>query len=162
MIRRLEYAEILTPSARRQTFVAGVFYAAMATFCAVMTGCADGNGRLPVNGSVTLDGQPISKGQIIFLPMDGTNSPTAGAVIKEGQYSIPAEKGLMAGKFRVEIAAMRPTSRTDQALNVVSGQMEAVESLESIVPQRYNRESELIVQVDEGMQNSFPFELQSK
>jgi hypothetical protein len=159
---RCEYVGIHRRLARRRYFILAASWIVIATYSISMTGCGGGNERLPVDGSVTLDGQPISKGQIIFLPMDGTSSPTAGAIIEDGRFSVPAEKGLMKGKFRVEISAMRATSQTDQSLNVASGQMEVVEKLESIVPPRYNRESALIVEVEEGAQNSFPFELKSK
>src|SRR3954471_8085150 len=55
--------------------------------------------RLKVEGAETLDGQPIEKGQICFMPMDGTRGPTAGASILDGRYVINSEKGPMAVKF---------------------------------------------------------------
>jgi hypothetical protein len=130
--------------------------------CFVSVGCSGGDGRLPVSGLVSLDGQPLAKGQINFLPSSGTDSPASGAIVENGHYSIPEDKGLMAGKFRVEVSAMGRTSRKTETLNVATGKMEAVEALESIIPARYNRDTELTAEVKAGAANEFNFELTSQ
>src|SRR5437879_2240436 len=58
-----------------------------------------------VTGIVRLDGQPLPKGWIRFVPDEGTTGPDGGAAIRQGKYSIP--KGLMVGKYNVEIKGMR-------------------------------------------------------
>src|SRR5262245_18125341 len=58
-----------------------------------------------VTGIVRLDGQPLPKGAIRFVPVEGTPGSEAGAVIREGRYTIP--KGLTVGKFKVEIQSTR-------------------------------------------------------
>lgn len=144
-------------SRRRRTTIC---CAALMTLLAV-GGCSGTTARLPIAGAVTLDDKPVTKGQITFIPMPETKGPTAGAAIIDGRYSIASEKGPMVGAFRVEITAARPTSRTKQTLNVASGQMEVVEEYESIVPPRYNRDSELTGDVTAEGPNKIDFALKS-
>jgi len=124
-----------------------------------INGCGERSRRLPVEGVVTFDGQRIAKGQISFIPASGTDGPTAGSIISDGRYSVAAEKGLVAGRYRVEITAMRPTSRKTQTMNAVTGAMETTEAYESYIPPRYNSESELTADVKSDGANQFDFSL---
>src|SRR4051794_27321646 len=66
-------------------------------------GCSgDSSGRHAISGTVKLDGAPLEKGNISFQPVEG-GLTSSGAVISQGEYSIPRDKGLPAGKYRVEI-----------------------------------------------------------
>ena len=64
-----------------------------------------------IEGTVTLDGQPLQKGQIVFTPQPGAEGSTAGAEITDGVYSVAPVGGILRGRFRVEITALRPTGR---------------------------------------------------
>jgi hypothetical protein len=108
-----------------------------------------------------LDGKPLAKGQITFAPVPGTSGPTAGASVIDGRYSIASEKGPMAGTFRVEVTAFRQTPRKVRTLNVATGKMETVEDFESMIPPRYNRNSELTAEVTLDGPNQFDFALVS-
>ena len=69
-------------------------------------GCGTNNplGRVPVTGKVTLDGAPLDFGSITFSPKSA-NATSSGAVIVNGEYSIPESKGLPPGEYAVRINA---------------------------------------------------------
>ena len=125
-------------------------------FLLVLAGCGPGNGRQNLEGTVTLDGEPLAKGSIAFRPTAGTQSPTAGGRIVNGEFSISPEKGLSAGTFRVEITASRKTGRKvmDPVRRI------EVDEMEQVIPQRYNRQSELTREITTDGPNQFTFELQ--
>jgi hypothetical protein len=114
---------------------------------AAIIGCHDESARLPVAGGVTLDGRALKEGQISFSPLPGTGGPTAGAPIVDGKYSIEADRGPMAGQFRVEITAMEPAAEKTEVFNVATGKTELTEQYKSIIPPRYNVNSELVVEL---------------
>jgi hypothetical protein len=122
-------------------------------------GCGGGSSTLPVEGVVDFDGKPIAEGQINFIPAPGTAGPTAGSVISAGSYSVPAEVGLKAGKYRVEISALRPTTQKTQTFNAVTGAMDASTGYESYIPPQYNAKSELSADVKAEGSNKFDFHL---
>ena len=101
----------------------------------LLCGCGSG-GRQSIDGTVTLDGQPLEKGSITFIPQAGTQGPTAGAEIVDGNYTISTAGGTFAGKFRVEITAA-----------IVSGKIEIEGKIydkhEQFLPDRYNTASQL-------------------
>jgi len=128
----------------------------------VAAGCDAKAARLPVTGAVTLDGQPLIKGQINFSPQQGSAGPTAGSPVIDGRYAILAERGPMAGKLRVEITALRPTTQKKQAVNLATGQMETTSEQESMIPPRYNLDSELTAEVTADGPNEFNFNLKTE
>src|SRR5687767_4430562 len=73
-----------------------------ALFFAVVIGCGSSDGRRAVSGTVTFQGKPLDRGTIDFYR---TGEPTvaAGTLISDGRYEIPAEKGLLPGKYLVKI-----------------------------------------------------------
>jgi hypothetical protein len=76
----------------------------------VMPACTreDGLGRQAVNGSVTHRGETVGDGQITFRPVRGMNGPIAGTGIKNGEFSIPSDKGPILGAYTVEIKIVDP------------------------------------------------------
>ncbi len=105
---------------------------------ALLSGCG-GSGRTAVEGTVTLDGKPLQKGRIRFCPRPGTASPSAGAKISEGHFSLASEEGLLPGEFHVEITATRPGSK--KFYDRFSGKMVMLE--DQYLPQRYNKNTQL-------------------
>jgi len=71
--------------------------------------------RIAVEGFVKWNGAPFAAGTIRFVPCDATRGPEAAARIEQGQFSIPAPEGPVAGTYRVEIrhAAELSTELTD-------------------------------------------------
>lgn len=106
------------------------------------SGCG-GSERAGVSGKVTVDGEPIENGLIRFTPLPGTDAPSAGSAITNGSYSVPADKGLMAGRYRVEITGRKLTGRKVEA--GVKGPV--IDEVIELVPRRYNKESELILEI---------------
>ncbi len=126
----------------------------------LLSGCGpSGPARGEIHGRVMLDGQPIERGSINFIPMDGTQGPTSGGTIQNGEYHIDAEKGPFPGMHRVEIHARRKTGKQIPMPFGKSGELtdETAEAL----PSRYHKDSMLIQKV-EGGSNLVDFKLDSK
>ncbi|MSU79769.1 MAG: hypothetical protein EXS16_16985 [Gemmataceae bacterium] len=134
---------------------------ALTLFCFfLVSGCGESRSRGAVSGIVTLDDVAIETGSISFIPVEGTNSPTSGAVIAMGKYEISREKGPIAGTFRVEIRAQRKTgNRIAAGSPAPPGTM--IDETEDAIPARYNSESTLRVEITTGS-NSHNFKLSTK
>lgn len=126
------------------------------TLLIASNGCG-GERRGHVEGRVSLDGVPIDGGEIRFLPNIGL---PACADIIQGQYVIPAARGPSLGPVRVEVRWTRKTGKKVLALPPAPpGSL--IEETAQAVPARFNRESELQVEIKPG-KNSFDFALDSR
>jgi hypothetical protein len=78
-------------------------------FCLiVLAGCDNRPTRVPVSGIVTVDGQPLSRGNIKFVPKDGR--PSAGSIGPDGRFTLTCydgNDGALLGTHRVQVAANR-------------------------------------------------------
>ncbi len=119
-------------------------------FLLLATGCGAA-GRGAAAGKVTLDGQPVEGGVVTFVPIDAEQGQPAWADIVAGEYSLPASRGPALGPNRVEIRWPRKTGRKAP----YDPQMD---EMREAIPDRYNRESELRVDVKPG-RNRLDFEL---
>jgi hypothetical protein len=128
----------------------------LALALAAFIGCSDGPKRMPVKGTVSLDGQPLATGNLLMTPLK--KGPVAGCDIQNGSFEMPSERGPGPGEYRVEITAYRPTGKKvyDSDFNA------STETLEPIVPARYNTASELTATVSAETENEFKFDLKSK
>jgi hypothetical protein len=126
---------------------------------ALCLGCARED-RVAISGKVTLDGQPVEAGSISFVPIDGTQSPTAGAEIVDGDYEVAAAQGPRAGAFRVEIRSQRKTGRKIPVGSPAPPGTMADETVEAI-PKQYNKQSKLRADLKQG-NNPLDFTLTSK
>jgi hypothetical protein len=115
-----------------------------------LSGCAQKANVGEVKGTVTLDGKPLEDGTIRFTPIEG-RGPLAGATIKAGEFSTT----VAAGKHRVEI------SSTKMAGGPVDRHSNAVETVLQLIPEKYNTQSELTLDVQSGL-NEPQFDLKSK
>jgi hypothetical protein len=122
-------------------------------------GCQKSSDRLPVTGTVTLDGTPLSEGSIRFSSTSGS-LVASGAMIRDGQYEIAAEKGLPPGTYRLEI-----TSPDNNAKPIVyragPGDPGTLTQPERI-PTEYNIESNKSVEVTADGDNHFAFDITSE
>jgi hypothetical protein len=110
-------------------------------------GCSSDDGRAEVRGQVMVDGQPLERGSIDFFPIEGTAGPTAGGVIENGQYHLPAGKGPAVGRNRVEIHGVKKTGRqVPDAMSPGAMREETVEAL----PPEANSKSTLVREVAAG------------
>lgn len=117
-----------------------------------VAGCGSGDGgpaKYKVTGTVTFNGQNVSDGQIIFTPTENGMGPEAG-FIKDGKYSVMS-KG---GKQKVSITASREVPGKTQS-DFKGG---TVPLLESYIPEKYNKNTELVAEVKNGS-NSVDFKL---
>ena len=111
--------------------------------------------RAAVSGTIKLDGEPIKQGTISFIPEE--KGPTAGTVIRDGEYSIPQDVGVFVGKNKVEVRSVQETGRK---IKNPYGDNEIVEALEA-VPHRYNLRTELTANIEQGKENVANFDLES-
>jgi hypothetical protein len=114
-----------------------------------LMGC--GPGQATVSGTVALDGKPLEEGNIAFRPLPAKASSEAiGGPIKDGKYEVKARPGLN----RVEITATR----------IVPGKKDnfGTPLRQSIIPIRYNAQSELTKNISVGATKELNFELTSR
>jgi hypothetical protein len=119
----------------------------------MLTGCGQTDKKGHVSGKVEVDGKPLEGASITFKPFDG-NGPTAGGVIKSGQYSadvpvgnmkVSINQGKVVGKKKVYPTADSPEMPiTKEAL-----------------PARFNEKTELQCEVQPG-ENKKDFILSTK
>lgn len=106
------------------------------------TGCNRGPGLLRIYGTVTVDGQPVEKGTIEFIPIEGTHGPSTGGSITDGKYDVAARLGpLEGGTYQVQITGMRKTGKT--TANIFQPGGPPLELEDNFIPAKYNRESTL-------------------
>ena len=136
------------------------------TFCArtllllivPVAGCADSadNGPLrhAVTGTITFRGQPLDQGAIQFAPAGPADKHGGGAIIADGTYAIPEEKGLPAGTYKVMIF-----SAEEDAPVPGEAPGESPVSAERIPPE-FNVRSDKTVEVTPDGENKFDFSIQ--
>jgi len=116
-------------------------------------------GRKEIKGKVTLKGEPVDDGQIDFIPISGDQATKSGAQILKGEYKIPAEFGLLPGKYRVAITAGDGRTRADAAPDQPPGPTGANIVSKDRIPKEYNIESKQEVDVTEKGPNVFNYEI---
>lgn len=120
---------------------------------AALSGCQGSSAppRFDVFGSVLYDGQMIPEGDIVFLPENGKGRPDGGKIV-DGKFQI----SVTAGKKRVEVRASR--ENPDKLVDSMMEPGKKVPSREDYIPDRYNTNSELKLEVASG-ENAIDFEL---
>lgn len=108
-------------------------------------GSSDPLGRRAVNGTVTLDGAPLADGTISFQPTEH-GATSSGALIAQGQYAIPRDKGLPPGKYRVVINAVKPGTGMTLPEGKMPGEEVGTPPVE-LIPAEWNTRSQNIVEV---------------
>jgi len=114
-----------------------------------LMGC--GSGEATVSGTVSLDGKPLEEGHIAFRPLPAlAKSEARGGPIKDGKYQVKAQPG----QNRVEITATRVVPDKKDSFGTPLR--------ESMIPEKYNAQSELTKEISAGGVNEFNFELKSR
>lgn len=123
----------------------------------LIVGC--GGSDLPelgqVSGVVTLNGQPVDGANVEFIPQSGR--PSLGITDAQGKYTLlylTTVEGAVVGSHTVVI-------RTVRAANGGEGDEALVEAREETIPQAYNDESTLKVEVSSGS-NTHDFALEGE
>lgn len=125
-----------------------------------IAGCG-AEGAVPVSGRVTLDGKPLPGVHVSFQPQNAAEDAPGGSYAvtdADGKYQLRLvdsdQPGAAPGKHRVEIVAKAgPTDDTDRR-----GRPPPVSV---VVPERYNRFSELSFDVPASGTDAANFDLQS-
>lgn len=107
---------------------------------AMLAGCDDLRGT---TGMVRLDGQPVEEGRIILRPVPPLKAKATSAEIVNGEFAVPASRGLPPGEYQAEITAMR---KTGNKVKDSSGQL--VDEKVQFLPPRYNTNTELTTTFD--------------
>lgn len=112
-----------------------------------------------ISGTVTYDGKPVPQGNIAFDPVELTKGQMRQTDIKNGEFQLPAEEGVVSGmEFKVVIRGFRKTGRK------YPGAAEGfAEEVEQYLPVKYNGRSTLrVTPSPRGEENVLKFELSSK
>lgn len=134
----------------------------LALLVAPLTGCGGGAGsyeglkRVAVKGKVTFDGEPVDRGSITLIPIDPASDKVrrSGGMIENGEFSITEANGPNVGKYRVEILWQKKTGKQEKDSD--TGEM--VDIRAEVIPAKYNTNSELVMDVVEGADESKPFD----
>lgn len=106
----------------------------------ISSGCGSSNGLTAVSGTVIYEGQPVQKGSINFLPVNG-NGPTAAAVVTDGKYSVKAAPG----KKRIQIERFIVIGQ--RRYNTDDPKSPMIDIQEQTLPARYNTKTELTCEI---------------
>lgn len=126
-------------------------------FLVLLLGCSPSD-RGEVSGTVKLDGLPIEEGSIQFIPVEGTTGPSAGAIIAQGKYHIPASHGAAVGKNRVELRAFKLSAKKIQDPTALPGTTTS-ERVPAFPPE-YNDRSTVVKDIRSGS-NTIDFDVQT-
>jgi hypothetical protein len=119
-------------------------------------GCRSGPERYEVSGKVTYKGEPVEEGIIHFEPQDGQGTGD-GAVIQNGEYVIPRDKGLSPGKYKVSIVIGDGTVGTGDASPDAPKRPRTATPGKERAPPEFNTKSTLIREVTRDGPNTFDF-----
>lgn len=120
-------------------------YIALMLLALVSAGCGkSGIERVYVSGKATYEGKPIEIGQIRFVPITPATGPVTIERIKDGQYETKTTGGVTAGTHRVELR-MYDSHEYENAPRVAGSA-----SVPQLLPDKYNRASELRLTVEPG------------
>lgn len=119
-------------------------------------GCTDPLGRQPLSGTVTLKGQPLDQGSILFLPASPEQTFSTGAVIQNGAFTVPREKGLVPGTYKVVMSSQEETGK------VIPGGpgVPARPIMRERIPKSHTAEGTATVEVTSGGKNHYEFRLE--
>ncbi|MGD9633604.1 MAG: hypothetical protein AB7G28_07645 [Pirellulales bacterium] len=143
-------------SVRRPSLAA----AACATLSLVL-GCGPSSDRLAVSGAVTLDGAPLNVGSIRFDSAAGQQKVvSSGALVRDGEYYVPQDKGLPPGKYRVQITS--PDENAPPVMMPATASGPAYPVAPDRIPPEYNLKSNVTVEVTADGDNQFDFAVPAK
>lgn len=133
----------------------GLTFAALSC---ILSACGNDNplGRQAIQGTVSLNGSPLDHGVIQFNPEGTEVKVSSGAVVDNGRFSIPQDKGLPPGKYKVMIF-----SPENQPEAIVDAPGDSGTPPKDKIPAEYNVHSNLFVTVEPGGDNNFPIEIQA-
>jgi hypothetical protein len=156
---------------------AGIVVIGLAALGCSNNSAEDTHLRQPVAGLVLVDGRAMPRGSILFFPAHHPvwgATVSAGDVIHDGRFSIPWEKGLSPGYYRIAISAegkhRRPSEPKTEASKTKDSKTDLPKieppktelTRDEMIPIRFNVETELEVEVKEGGIQNLKIEIDSK
>ncbi|HWL07871.1 MAG TPA: hypothetical protein VNQ76_05685 [Planctomicrobium sp.] len=108
------------------------------------------SGQCQVAGRIDLDGTPIAEGFITFKDPENVQR-SYGGPIRSGKFSVAVEPG----RKLVEVTAQRQVP--GKMVPGPSG--EEIPAMESYIPEKYNRKSELTVEIASSGKNDLQLNL---
>lgn len=135
--------------------------AAVVLALSLISGCGESDplGRKAISGTVSLNGAPIERGNIAFQPVDKSTT-SGGAAIEAGKYSVPRQKGLPVGKYRVSINAPKPGTGGQPDPNAPPGDPPAPP--QELIPAEWNINSENYIEVNDKGPYVYDFDVKPK
>jgi hypothetical protein len=127
---------------------------------AITLGCGARSDLAAIKGRVKFkNGEAINRGSIEYDRTDPAAAFQSGARIVDGAYEIPREKGLRPGKYIVRINAASALLSGNDAPGS-GGPGRAGKLPEETVSQKYNSQSNLVVEVTDEAMQTFDFEVE--
>jgi hypothetical protein len=134
-----------------------------------LSGCRAGDDlpREPISGTVTFEGQPIPSGSIQLVPQKTKGGIASGGIIADGQFRVARDDGPVPGTYQVMIFAADETQAASPveppgpgagATPAAKKQARAKRAA-TLIPVRYNLQSELTAEVKAGGPNHYTFDL---
>jgi hypothetical protein len=123
-------------------------------------GCGNApDGRQKISGTITLKGVPLDDGLIEFIPKGDPSAKEvatrSGAMINDGKYVIPRDKGLVPGTYKVVISAVEGNG-LEPTPGVPPGPTKKGRAKDRI-PADYNRTTKQVVEVTKEGPNEFNY-----
>jgi len=125
----------------------------------VSLGCKPRSDRLPISGKVTFNGAALDSGSIRFSSTGGEKIFASGAMIQNGEYHIPQEKGLPPGTYHLEINS--PDAKAPLVLSPAAPGEPTIRTAPERIPPEYNVNSKKTVEVTVDSKNNFDFDVVS-
>ena len=117
-----------------------ILLSTLALIALVVTGCGRaGDGKVEVSGNVVFDGQPITSGDIRFVPDSRKSGSVAGSQIVNGNYQLQGKQAILPGSYRVEVTGYQNSDGSPGPVDRADPEADYVQ----YVPGKYNTESEL-------------------
>lgn len=115
-------------------------------------GCGRGGPqRVVISGTVTFNGQPLDRGQMRFIPEEGSGMPASGAYISKGEYVANSQGGVPVGQVKVQIECWQPTAGWLQEHGPPGPDARwDVIPKNQIIPEKYNAKTELEITIEPG------------
>ena len=149
-------------SMKKRSELAGLATAVLlAAGLALVAGCAPRSDRLQVSGKVTLDGKPLDSGTIRLTSTGTEKLSASGAMIEQGEFLIPQEKGLPPGTYVIEISSPDPSAPL-VVYPSAPGEPALPPTAPERIPAEYNSKSKHTVDVSKDGENHFVFEINSR
>ncbi|MEX0610712.1 MAG: carboxypeptidase-like regulatory domain-containing protein [Pirellulales bacterium] len=135
--------------------------AVTATWLPGLAGCGPSSDRLEVSGTVKLNGAPLDEGAIRLTSVGTEKLFASGAMIENGQFTVPQEKGLPPGTYAVEISSP-DTKATPVRPKVGPGEPALPPMAPERIPAEYNSKSKHMIEVSADSENHFEFDIQGR